>query len=216
MKTPHLDRLFALACAASGLALAGCGGGGSDSSSTASPPATPASAPAPAPAPVPVPAPSPAPSSSTTPVVLSVCGLSGFADRALTRINQLRAAGADCGSAGKFAPTTPVTWNTLLTRAADAHSQDMAAQNYFAHNSLDGRTPGDRITAAGYTWRAWAENIAAGYATVDSVMDGWTASPGHCANLMSPAVSEIGLSCVPGTSSTTYNNYWTLDLAAPR
>jgi len=215
MTTPLLHRLFAQACAGSALVLAGCGGGGSDSSSTASAPPTPASAPAPAPVPIPAPAPAPAPSAAT-PVVLSVCGLSGFADRLLVRINQLRAAGASCGSSGTFAPTTPVAWNTLLTRAADAHSQDMAAQNYFAHNSQDGRTPGDRITAAGYTWRAWGENIAAGYATVDSVMDGWTASPGHCANLMSPAFTEIGVACVPGTSATTYNNYWTMDLGAPR
>ena len=92
----------------------------------------------------------------------------------------------------------------------------MAANNYFSHTSLDGRSAGDRITATGYAWRTYGENIAAGYATVDSVMDGWTASPGHCANLMNPAFTEIGLACVPGGAATTYSNYWTLDLAAPR
>lgn len=182
----------ALACGASIALLHGCGGGG-DSAGSA-PTATPAA----------------------TPVELSVCGPSGFADRALARINQLRAAGADCGTSGKFAATTPVNWNTLLTRAADAHAQDMAANNYFSHTSLDGRSAGDRITAAGYAWRTYGENIAAGYSTVDSVMDGWTASPGHCANLMNPAFTEIGLACVPGSAATTYPNYWTLDLAAPR
>jgi len=189
-----LRALFMFACAGPALMLSGCGGSGSDTA-----PSTPVTQ---APA--------------VTPVELSVCGLSGFADRALVRINQLRAAGANCGASGTFAATTPVTWNTLLTRAADAHSQDMAAKNYFSHTSQDGRDPGARITVTGYVWRTYGENIAAGYSTVDSVMDGWTASPGHCANLMNPAFTELGLACVPGSSTTTYGNYWTMDLAAPR
>jgi uncharacterized protein YkwD len=193
----QLRTLFLFACVMPVLTLPGCGGSGSDTSQTAPPAEAPAASPA-------------------TPVELSVCGLSGFADRALTRINQLRAAGVDCGTSGKFAATTPVTWNTLLTRAADAHSKDMAANNFFSHTSLDGRDPGARITATGYAWRTYGENIAAGYATVDSVMDGWTASPGHCANLMNPAFTEVGLACVPGSATTTYGNYWTMDLAAPR
>jgi uncharacterized protein YkwD len=92
----------------------------------------------------------------------------------------------------------------------------MAANNFFSHTSLDGRSVGTRITATGYVWRTYGENIAAGYPSVDSVMDGWTKSDGHCANLMNPAFTEIGLACVPGSSATTYPTYWTMDLAAPR
>ena len=102
------------------------------------------------------------------------------------------------------------------TNAAAAHSQDMAASNYFAHNSQDGRTPGDRIAAAGYSWATYGENIAAGYATVQAVLDGWFASDGHCANLMNGNFREIGVACVPGSGSTTFSNYWTMELATAR
>jgi uncharacterized protein YkwD len=188
----RLRILWAFAAAAP--LVAGCGGGGSSDTSAAG------AAPAPA----------------TANGELSTCGLGNFSTRILQRINQLRASGATCGSSGQFAPAPAVGWNAKLTQAADGHSQDMAARNYFDHTSADGRTFSQRIDATGYAWSTAGENIAAGYPSVDAVMDGWTKSPGHCANLMNPNFSEIGVACVPGTSSTTYNNYWTMDLAKPR
>jgi uncharacterized protein YkwD len=195
----HRLRILFASVAIAPLALvAACGGGGSgDGGASAAPP----------------PGAAPAPSSAAE---LSTCGLSDFSGRILQRINQLRASGANCGSSGQFAPAPAVAWNALLTKAADGHSQDMAARNYFEHTSADGRTFAQRIDAAGYSWSAAGENIAAGYPSVDAVMDGWTQSAGHCANLMSQNFTEIGVACVPGTSSTTYNNYWTMDLARPR
>ena len=193
--------------------VSGCGGGGSsdDASATGNPPppvGAPAAGPSPAP---PAPAPAPAPAAD----VLSTCGLSDFSGRLLLRINQLRASGATCGST-PYGPAPAVAWNAKLTQAADGHSQDMAARNYFDHTSVDGRTFDQRISATGYAWSSAGENIAAGYSTVDAVMDGWTRSPGHCANLMSQSFTEMGVACVPGTTSTTYRNYWTMDLARPR
>lgn len=188
----RLPILWAFAAAAA--LVAGCGGGGS-SDASGSPPA-----------------PAPAPGTG----VLSTCGLSDFSTHILQRINTLRASGANCGSSGQFAPAAAVGWNAQLTQAADGHSQDMAAQNYFDHTSRDGRTFSQRIDATGYVWSTVGENIAAGYPSVDAVMDGWIQSAGHCANLMNANFTEIGVACVPGTSSTAYNNYWTMDLARPR
>jgi len=213
----RLRILWAFAAAAP--LVAGCGGGGSssDESATGTPP-PPASAPAAGPSPAPSPSPSPAPAPAPVPAsgVLSTCGLSDFPARILQRINQLRASGASCGSSGQFAPAPAVAWNAMLTQSADGHSQDMAARNYFSHTSADGRTFSQRITAAGYSWSTVGENIAAGYPSVDAVMDGWTRSAGHCANLMNQNFTEIGVACVPGTSGTTYKNYWTMDLGRPR
>jgi uncharacterized protein YkwD len=172
------------------LLLEGCGGGG-DTASGASGTTSAASA-------------NSAPADAT-------CSLPNFSAELLQRVNALRAAGATCGTQ-TFASTSALTWNATLTQASALHSQDMATASYFAHNSQDGRTPGDRITAAGYSWRTYGENIAAGYPTVQAVMDGWIASPGHCANLMNAAFREIGVACVPGTGSSTYNTYWTMDL----
>ena len=109
-----------------------------------------------------------------------------------------------------------MAWNDLLTQAAAGHALDMAMKNYFSHTSADGRTLADRINATGYTWSALGENIAAGYPSVNAVVDGWMASDGHCANLMSPNFRDIGFACVAGTSTSAYRTYWTLDLGKPR
>jgi uncharacterized protein YkwD len=171
-------------------------------------------APAPSPASAPAPGPSPAPAPTAT--AESTCGLSDFVVRAMARINQWRATGATCGSRGAFAPATALVWNDLLTQAADGHSRDMVANNFFDHVGSDGSTLGSRVTATGYAWRSLGENIAAGQITIEQVVDGWIASEGHCANLLNPAFAEVGLACVSGTTSTTYRTYRTMDLGQPR
>ena len=106
--------------------------------------------------------------------------------------------------------------NAVLTQAAEAHSQDMVKNNFFAHNGSDGSTLGTRVTAAGYAWSSLGENIAAGQRTVNEVVDGWMASDGHCANIMNGTFQEIGVVCVPGTAADTYPTYWTMDLGRAR
>ena len=189
------------------LMLAACGGGGSDAPAAAAAAPAPASAPAPAPTPTPTPTPTSA---------AATCGIADFAATTLARINAVRAAGADCGVDGVRAPVPALRWNAALTTAASAHSADMAALNYFAHTSADGRTLGTRASAAGYTWSGLGENIAAGYAGIDSVMNGWVDSDGHCANLMNANFTEVGVACVAGPATSSYNTYWTMDLGRPR
>ncbi|MEV6327680.1 sigma-70 family RNA polymerase sigma factor [Streptomyces sp. NPDC051909] len=87
----------------------------------------------------------------------------------------------------------PVTANTLLTRAAQGHSDDMAARNFFDHTNPDGADPGDRVTAAGYRWSTYGENIAKGQRTPAEVMDAWMNSPGHRANILNCSFKEIGI-----------------------
>lgn len=157
----------------------------------------------------PAPPPPPAPSTSAT------CGLPDFQTSVLARINQYRAAGASCRSAGSFAPAAPLAWNSLLAQAAAGHSQDMAANNYFSHTGRNGSSMVDRVNATGYAWSNLAENIAAGYPSVTAVVDGWMASDGHCKNLMNPQLQHVGLACV-ASSTSTYRTYWTMDAARPR
>lgn len=141
------------------------------------------------------------------------CNLPNFQQEILDRVNQARAAGRSCGAA-YYGPAPALAWNANLFNAASAHSTDMAANNYFSHTSLDGRNAGQRITGAGYAWSAYGENIAAGQTSVQSVVDGWLASPGHCANIMNPRYADIGTACVAGGTSR-YPTYWTMDLARP-
>ncbi|MFT3663682.1 CAP domain-containing protein [Piscinibacter sp.] len=185
--------------------VAACGGGGG---SDAPAPSADAAAPAPVPAPAP---PSPAPPSAD-----ANCALPDFAASALARVNQLRAAGADCGASGRFAPAGALAWNTQLAAAATAHSLDMVANNFFSHTGSNGSTMRSRVEATGYAWSGLGENIAAGYGTVNSVIEGWIGSDGHCANLMNPNFTQLGVACVKGTAANRYGNYWTMDLARPR
>jgi uncharacterized protein YkwD len=141
------------------------------------------------------------------------CNLPSFQQEIIDRINQARAAGRSCGTT-YYGPAPALAWNTNLFNAAAAHSTDMAANNYFSHTSLDGRNAGQRITGAGYAWSAYGENIAAGQTSVQSVVDGWLASPGHCANIMNPGYADIGTACV-ASSTSSYPTYWTMDLARP-
>jgi uncharacterized protein YkwD len=140
--------------------------------------------------------------------------VANFEAEVLRIVNQYRTAGATCGARGSFAPAGALTLNARLASAAYGHSRDMADNNYFSHDSLDGRTMVDRVIAAGYTWSTLGENIAAGYGSVQDVIDGWMRSDGHCANLMNPRFTEFGLACARNDSSR-YRIYWTQDLGRP-
>lgn len=58
-----------------------------------------------------------------------------------------------------------LTSNPKLYDAALKHSENMAAQNFFDHTDPSGAGPGERITAAGYKWSTYGENIARGRPT---------------------------------------------------
>src|SRR5688500_15383544 len=110
----------------------------------------------------------------------------------LQLVNQVRQSGCNCGTTAMPA-VAAVTWNDLLAKAAYDHSVDMESKNYFDHTGLNGSTPGTRITAAGYTWKAYGENIAKGYTSETAVVNGWLASEGHCKNIMNAGFREMGV-----------------------
>lgn len=122
-------------------------------------------------------------------------------------INAARAQARQCG-AQALAATTPLTWNPALASAAENHSRGMANNNFFDHMDRDGRMPGDRAELAGYSGRQIGENIAAGQGSVGKVLEGWLASPGHCANLMNPAFNELGAAYAVDPKSDA-GIYWT-------
>jgi uncharacterized protein YkwD len=93
-----------------------------------------------------------------------------------------------------------------LREAARAHSEDMHDRHYFEHNSPDGKTPWDRIKAAGYS-RPGAENIAMGYATAQAVVAGWMKSPGHRANILNCSLKAVGIGVEYGSGGP----WWTQD-----
>lgn len=134
---------------------------------------------------------------------------SSFAQRVLELTNKARAQARTCGGSS-YAAAAPLAYNARLETAAQGHATDMATKNYFSHTSQDGRSFAQRITAAGYTWTRAAENIAAGYATPETVVAGWLASAGHCANIMSPTLREMGVGYAYNAGSS-YRSYWVQD-----
>lgn len=125
----------------------------------------------------------------------------------LEMINRARTQPRQCGGQ-EFAAASPLSWNATLGSAAQSHSRIMANNNFFDHIDRDGRTPGDRAELAGYVGQQIGENIAAGQDSVRKVLDGWLASPGHCANLMNPQYRDLGAAYATDPKSDA-GIYWT-------
>lgn len=100
----------------------------------------------------------------------------------------------------------PVRSDPRLVRAARAHATDMQRKGYFSHSGADGSSVADRVTRAGYPWRAVAENIAMGQQSEAEVLAGWVRSPGHQANNINPRYTDFGLAKAGSGNGT----YWVL------
>ena len=93
--------------------------------------------------------------------------------------------------------------NTELSRVARIKSQDMHDKGYFSHTSPTYGSPFDMMKSFGIRYRTAGENIAMGYRTPQSVVDGWMNSEGHRKNILNPGFSQIGMGYVES------GNYWT-------
>jgi len=161
---------------------------------------------------------------------------SALRDSYLLAINNARGVGRNCGST--FYPAVPdVTWNDNLYKAAYEHSQDMSesdisatnsADSYFSHNGSGTvndwtgyssnpsheSTVVERLATYGLVYGtnlvSYSENITAGTNrnTVQLAMASWLNSPGHCINIMSSSVDEVGLAHT-SNAGAYYTNYWT-------
>jgi uncharacterized protein YkwD len=131
-----------------------------------------------------------------------------FEAEVLALVNEERALGADCGSAGSFEAAPALTMNAALQCAARNHSMDMHERSFFSHTNPDGDGPRQRADRAGYSGSRWGENIAWGYTTPAAVVNGWMNSDGHCANIMRASFTELGVGYYDG-------NLWTLSFGGP-
>ncbi|KAF3463768.1 CAP domain-containing protein [Streptomyces sp. Tu 3180] len=100
----------------------------------------------------------------------------------------------------------PLSRDPLLAAAAQAHSADMVARDFYSHTAPDGSRPWDRAAAAGSARRTIGENIACGQRSPAEVVRGWMNSPGHRANILKPDFTHIGVGLAGGGRAGTY---WT-------
>ena len=129
-------------------------------------------------------------------------------------VNNARATPRTCGDK-PFKAAGPLRWNGTLAQAALAHAEDMARYNFFSHDGRDGSRPAQRVARAGYKYRAMGENIAAGQETPNDAVAGWIKSPPHCANLMNPVYTEMGVAFAVSTTSGL-GVYWAQEFGTPR
>jgi uncharacterized protein YkwD len=83
----------------------------------------------------------------------------------------------------------------------------MLRRHYFAHVDREGRTPADRINAAGIHWRALAENIAINRTVTDAendLMDEPRFQQNHRGNILNPAYTDVGIGIVQGPNGDLY------------
>jgi uncharacterized protein YkwD len=107
-----------------------------------------------------------------------------------------------------------------LREAADTHSADLVARQFFDHVAPDGGTLTDRVDAVDYlkaTTSSWmlAENIGWGsgsFASPKSMVRSWMESPGHRANILNPAVRDAGIGIAIGSPRGGDGATYTLDL----
>ncbi|MBQ8413028.1 MAG: hypothetical protein IJX12_05400, partial [Lachnospiraceae bacterium] len=118
-----------------------------------------------------------------------------YGEQVLTIVNQVR---AEQGLA-------PLTMNYTLLNAAHVRAKEIEIS--FSHTRPNGSSCFTAWSEAGVSYWTCGENIAAGYWTPQSVMDGWVASPGHYSNIINANFTEIAIGCYYDPNST-YGYYW--------
>jgi uncharacterized protein YkwD len=116
----------------------------------------------------------------------------------VTRVNDHRAARG----------LVPLAVSPTLTAAAEWKARHMAEYRYMQHDDPAPpvqRAPSERMHACGYPERTLVgENIAMGYDSAASVMEGWLGSDGHRANIERADFRAIGVGVARSAAGSLY------------
>lgn len=130
----------------------------------------------------------------------------------LQRLNQMREAGAACGSRGAFGPAPALRWAPRLGELALAQARHLAVHGELTHHNAQGEGLVQRMRQGGYAFTVVAENLASGWDDAHAALADWQGSDTHCANLMNPRLREVALACVPDARRWPW---WVLTLGTP-
>lgn len=92
----------------------------------------------------------------------------------------------------------PLKVDPNLSMAAQKKAQDMLSNDYWAHNSPQGKTPWDFILSSDYKYIYAGENLAKDFANSDGVVAAWMKSPTHRENITQPKYENVGFAVVNG------------------
>jgi uncharacterized YkwD family protein len=94
---------------------------------------------------------------------------------------------------------SPLVMDARLGRSARLKSQDMADNDYFAHQSPRYGSPTAMISEQGVSYHVAGENIAVA-GSVAEAHSGLMGSPGHRKNILLPQYTMIGIGIVKSGS----------------
>ena len=98
----------------------------------------------------------------------------------------------------------PLRLDERLSAAAGDRVDDMLAKRYFDHVSPEGIDPFSWVRRRGYRYRIVGENLALGYRSGGSVVDGWMRSPGHRENILQRSFNEVGIAIADRSPARGY------------
>ena len=115
----------------------------------------------------------------------------------------------------------PLRADRRLARAARAHSADMVARHYFAHETPAGERPCKRVARTGWLRgrRHWwvGENLAWGTASKGrppAIVAAWLASPPHHRVMLRYRYRVVGIGVARGTPWSSRGWTYTADFGA--
>ena len=162
---------------------------------TPAPTPKPTATPTPSPSPKPQPTETPAPTPSPTPTPKPAANPEQMAQEVYKLVNAERVK----------AGYTPLQYHNGLQQAAMVRAKEISIK--FSHDRPDGTDSSTAIFEAGVGC-ASDENIARGYPSPESVVQGWMNSLGHKAAILRKSSTHIGI----GFYENSYGTYfWTLE-----
>ena len=133
----------------------------------------------------------------------------GFEDRNRATEQRLVAAINEIRTAHRL---RPLRWNERIAGQARHHSERMFRHHFMSHDDPELGGPGDRLNAAGISWRACGENIYQGFGRdpVQSAIHLWMQSSGHRRNILSATYTDTGI----GVAINRDGEYWITQMFA--
>lgn len=93
--------------------------------------------------------------------------------------------------------------SSAVTAVARSHAQDMVNRKFFSHSNPDGKTPSDRLKAAGISYSAVGENIAEN-TSVQAAETSFMNSSGHRANILNSNYTTVGIGVAYDSAGNVY------------
>lgn len=118
-----------------------------------------------------------------------------FAQKVLELVNKARAEeGLDA-----------LVLDEKVMAAADVRAKELVV-NYSHERPVTGASPFTALNEAGAEYQMAGENIAAGQATPEMVVEAWLNSEGHRANILNPDFKKLGVGY--SAAEDDYGHYW--------